>query len=161
MARQPRFGPHRYEFELGKRNYSFQADVDRIIVNTEKRMNLVMQQSLLNAINRMQVPVAKGGKMRVDTGFLRASGQASFNGLPTGPSRKPDGAKKGQFDWGSADTEARIGELKFGATFFWGWTANYAKYREAYDGFMYSVLQDWQNIVNNVVEEAKKRFPSK
>lgn len=158
MARQQRFGPHRYEFELGKRNYSFQADIDRIIINTEKRLQLVAQQSIITAINRMQLAVAKGGKMRVDTGFLRASGQSSLDGMPTGPSRKPKDAMPGQFQWTSKDTEIKLSELKLGSTFFFGWTAYYAKYREAYDGFMYSVVQDWQNIVNKVVENAKKRF---
>lgn len=143
-------------------NQSFQAQVDTIIVNSEHRMNLVMQQSLLNAINQMQTPTAKGGKMRVDTGFLRASGQSSLNGMPTGPSRKPEDAKKHEFDDGERSypqTEVTIGQLTFGSTFFFGWTASYAKYREAYDGFMASVLQNWQQIVNNVVEEAKRRFP--
>ena len=168
MARQARYGPHRYEYELGRRNYSFEAQVDKIVVNTEKRMNLVMQQSLLNAINEMQVPVAKGGKMRVDTGFLRASGQSSLNGAPTGPSIFPKehehlrGQHLGTLDtFKIADTEVTIGKMKFGSTFFWGWTANYAKYREAYDGFMYSVIQNWQQIVNKVVNEAKQRFPTK
>ena len=52
-----------------------------------------------------------------------------------------------------------LAKLQFGATFWFGWTANYARYREAYDGFLYSVAQDWQNIVNRVIAEAKKRYP--
>ncbi|AHJ10709.1 hypothetical protein P106B_26 [Rhizobium phage vB_RglS_P106B] len=132
------------------------ADIDRIVVNTEKRMLLVMKQSLINAINEMQTPVGKGGKMRVDTGFLRASGQASLNGMPSGPSMKP---KEGSFDWSSTQTEATIGSMQFGAVLHWAWTANYARYREAYDGFMYSTLQNWQQIVDKVVAEAKARFP--
>lgn len=159
MARGSRQGPSTTDFILNKRSYSFQADVDRIIVNTEKRMLMVMKQSLLNAINEMQTPVAKGGKMRVDTGFLRASGQASLNGIPTGPEKKPKDAAKGQFDWKPAQTEALIGEMQFGATLYFGWTANYAIYREAKDGFMYTTIQRWQQIVDGVVAEAKRRFP--
>jgi len=134
---------------------SFQAQVDRHIVNTEKRMNLVMKQSLQNTINEMQTPTAKGGKMRVDTGFLRASGQSSLNGMPTGPSRKPP---EGQFDWAASDTTATIGNMKFGSTFFFGWTASYARVRETYDGFMSSALQNWQQTVDKVVADAKRRF---
>jgi len=137
---------------------SFQAQVDRHIVNTEKRMNLVMKQSLQNTINEMQTPTAKGGKMRVDTGFLRASGQSSLNGMPTGPSRKPKDAKKDEFDWMKSDTTATIGKMKFGSTFFFGWTANYARARETYDGFMSSALQNWQQTVDKVVADAKRRF---
>ncbi|QWY83156.1 hypothetical protein [Rhizobium phage RHph_X2_24] len=132
----------------------FQAEVDRIVVNTEKRMLMVMQQSLLNAVNEMQTPVAKGGRMRVDTGFLRASGQSSLNGMPTGPSRNPGGSD----NWNSGQTEATIGKITFGSVFFFGWTAEYAKYREAYDGFMSATLQNWQSIVDNVVAEARRRF---
>lgn len=162
MARRPRQGPRTSDFLLGRRNYSFQADVDKIVANTEKRMLMVMKQSLINAINEMQTPVAKGGKMRVDTGFLRASGQASLNGMPSGPDQKPKDAKKHEYDDGEKkypQTEATIGQMQFGSTLFWGWSANYARYREAYDGFMYSTVQNWQKIVDNVIAEAKKRFP--
>lgn len=162
MARRSRQGPRTTDFLLNSRNYTFQADVDRIVVNTEKRLVLVMKQSLINAINEMQTPVAKGGKMRVDTGFLRASGQASLTGVPTGPSIKPKDATKGKIDDGEKkypQTEATIGQLQFGITFYFGWTANYARYREAYDGFMYATVQNWQKIVDDVVAEAKRRFP--
>lgn len=159
MARSQRQGPSTTDFILnGQRNYSFSADVDRIVANTEKRMLLVMKQSLLNAVNEMQTPVAKGGKMRVDTGFLRASGQPSLNGMPQGMSMKPKEAGPGSYDWKPAQTEVILGQMQFGAIFFFGWTANYAKYREAYDGFMYSTVQRWQNIVDGVVAEAKARF---
>lgn len=162
MARRSRQGPSKTDFIIGKRDYSFQADVDKIVVNTEKRMLMVMKQSLMNAINEMQTPVSKGGKMRVDTGFLRASAQASLNGVPNGPSQKPKDALKGQYDDGNRsypEIETTIGQMQFGSTLFFGWTANYAKYREAYDGFAYSTIQRWQQIVDAVVAEAKRRFP--
>lgn len=166
MARRARQGPSKTDFILNKRNYSFQADVDKIVVNTEKRMLMVMKQSLINTINEMQTPVKKGGKMRVDTGFLRASGQASLNGMPTGPEMKPKDATAGQFDDGNTEytkkfpvVEAVIGKMQFGSVLFFGWTARYASYREAYDGFMYSAIQNWQKTVDTVVAEAKRRFP--
>jgi hypothetical protein len=153
----PRQGPSTTDFILNSRDYTFAADVDRIVANTEARMLLVMKQSLINAINEMQTSTAKGGKMRVDTGFLRASGQASLNGMPNGPSVKPKDAAPGAFQ--PPAPEATIGGMEFGATLFWGWTANYARYREAYDGFLHSTLQNWQQIVDAVIAEAKQRFP--
>ena len=117
-----------WDVTLNGRGSSFEAQVDRIVANTEKRLDLVMKQSLINTINYMhkvgpsvastkaainvglggggrgksykpiQGPVAaagEGGRMRVDTGFLRASGQLSFNGMPTGPSIKPADAAPG------------------------------------------------------------------
>lgn len=153
MARQAKFGPHRYEYELGKRNYSFAAQVDRIFVNTDKKLNLVQKQALINIIEEMQTPVSKGGKMHVDTGFLRASGQASLNGMPTGQSIPSKTIPQVE-----SNATLIIGQMQLGSTLFWGWTANYAKYREAYDAFMYSAIQNWQKTVDNVVAEAKKRF---
>ncbi len=155
----PRQGPSTTDFILNSRSYGLKADIDRIVVNTEKRLLLVMKQSLINIINEMQTPVAKGGKMRVDTGFLRASGQASLNGMPTGTQTKPKDAQAGSYNWDSGATEATIGGMKFGAILFWSWTANYSRYREAYDGFMYSAVQNWQQTVDKVVAEAKARFP--
>ena len=159
MPRGSRQGPSTTDFLLNSRDYTFAADVDRIVANTEARMLLVMKQSLINAINEMQTPVAKGGKMRVDTGFLRASGQASLNGMPAGTTRKPNDAKPGEFDFDSGLAETTIGGMEFGAVLFWGWTANYARYREAYDGFLHATIQNWQKIVDSVIAEAKQRFP--
>lgn len=180
-----------WDVRLNGRDGSFEAQIDRIVANTEKRLELVMKQSLINTINDMQTvgpsvastkaaiktglggsgkgknykpvqgPVTaqgKGGRMRVDTGFLRASGQVSFNGMPTGPSRKPEDANSGSFNWQGAMMEAEIQTATVGATIYWGWTASYAKYREAYDGFMYASLQNWQKTVDAVIAEAKKRF---
>jgi len=36
-------------------------------------------------------------------------------------------------------------------------TAHYAKYREKYDGFLESALQNWSQIVAKNAEEIKKR----
>lgn len=143
-------------------NKSFALSVAKQIATTQKRMDMVMKQSLSDLVKEVQTPEAKGGKMRVDTGFLRNSGQASLNGMPSGASVKPDNATKGEFDKGdvslSKNIQLVIAQLKYGATFYFGWTANYAKYREAYDGFLEAGLQNWQNIVNNVVNRAKERF---
>jgi hypothetical protein len=156
MARRSRQGPSKADFIVGSRNYSLSADIDKIIANTEKRMLLVMKQSLINAINEMQTPVSKGGKMRVDTGFLRASGQASLNGMPSGLDRPAEGQT---YNWEGSKAEATIGGMQIGAVLYWGWSANYARYREAYDGFLYSTIQRWQQIVDKVIADAKRRFP--
>ena len=158
MARRTRQGPSTWEFKLNSRDGSFEAQVDRIVANTEKRVDLVMKQSLMKSINEMQLADKKGGKMRVDTGFLRASGQPSLTGMPSGPNIKPKDAQPGQYDWADKQVQATIAGMETGATFFWGWTANYAKYREAYDGFMHTVLQKWQQTVDGVIAEAKRRF---
>jgi hypothetical protein len=69
-----------------RRDYSsnLTADVEEIVAVSEKRMTALMRQSLQDVINIMQEPVAKGGRMRVDTGFLRSSGQGSLFRLDGG-----------------------------------------------------------------------------
>lgn len=160
-----RYGPYRYEFELGKRNYNLTAQVEAIVQKTEKRMLALVRQSVQETIDIAQTPTGKGGKMRVDTGFLRASGQMSFNGMPTGPIRptkeeiKADKKFPSAEKYSSTASVLQLGNLKIGMTIFFGWTANYAKYREAYDGFLYGAVERWQQTVNEVTEQIKKRIP--
>lgn len=67
---------------------SFTAQVEQMIANSKEAMLAVVQGSIRDMTNDMQIPVAKGGRMRVDTGFLRASARASLNGMPSGRSKK-------------------------------------------------------------------------
>ena len=136
------------------------ADIEDIIAVSEKRMIALMRASLQDVINEAQLATGKGGRMRVDTGFLRASGQASLTGLPTGPSMKPDEATRHSVDDGSAATNitVQLGQLKMGATFYFGWTANYARYRELYDGFLEGALQNWSRIVAFNTDTIRQRI---
>lgn len=146
-----------------KRAYkTLSADIEDFVAVSEKRMVALMRQSISDVIDNAQTPTGKGGRMRVDTGFLRASGQASLNGMPTGPSIKPDDASRHSIDDGngavSPSVEVKLGELKIGATFFFGWTANYAKYRELYDGFLEGALQHWSRIVAFNTDTIRQRI---
>lgn len=157
MARKSRYGPYNYERTLGTRNYNFEASVTDFVRDTTKRMSALAKQSIMDVINEAQTPVAKGGKMRVDTGFLRASGKLSLTGIPTGESVKPTGDKK--FTWKQVGI-AQLKDFILGMTIHFGWTANYAEYREAYDGFLISALQNWQSIVTRNCNEIAKRSPA-
>lgn len=161
MASKPRatrFGPGRYEYSAGKRNYSagYAAQVDDIVTMTEKRMLALQRESIQRTVDLMQTPVAKGGRMRVDTGFLRASGQSSLNGMPTGPTRPAKDALPGAYQ--PNGIEATLAQMGLGATFFFGWTAAYAKYREAFDGFLEAGVQRWPQTVTEVAAEIVKRI---
>ena len=136
---------------------TFSAQVDEMIATNERRLTAVMRQSLQDVINEAQTPVAKGGKMRVDTGFLRASGQISYNGMPSGPSRGASDAP-GSYNYNEATTTAELGKLSIGQTLYFGWTAAYARYRELYDGFLESALQKWPQIVAKNTDELRRRM---
>ena len=135
----------------------FSAQVDDIVVKTEKRLTALARQSTQEIVDQAQTPVAKGGKMRVDSGFLRASGQMSLNGMPTGPVRPSDDGP-GEYDWEQTTVITTLFKLKLGKSVFFGWTANYAKYREAYDGFLESAVQNWPAIVEKVTRQIKARI---
>lgn len=132
----------------------FSAVVDEWVLKSERRMDAIMKQSAQEVINEAQTPVAKGGHMRVDTGFLRASGSVSLNGLPSGPSRPA--APGGTYE--PADISLEIAKAKLGDTIFFGWVANYARAREAKDGFARLAAQNWSKIVARVTAQAKARI---
>lgn len=119
-------------------------------------MEAVVRQSVQEVVDIAQKPVAKGGKMRVDTGFLRASGQMSLSGMPTGPTRPADDATPGQYQPDETSVVLTLGKYELGDTIYFGWTANYAKYREVYDGFLISAVQNWPAIVAKNVKAVQK-----
>lgn len=124
---------------------NFVAEVEAIILQTQKRMDALIRQSVNDVIDDAQTPVNKGGRMRVDTGFLRNSGQISLTGMPQGPVR---GEPHQTYDWDAALVQATLAGVTAGQSIFWGWTANYAVFREAKDGFLAGAVQKWQSIVS-------------
>lgn len=135
---------------------TFSAQIDDIVKLTDAKITAVIRQSVQEVVDIAQKPVGKGGKMRVDTGFLRASGQMSLNGMPTGPTRPAGDAKPGQYNFNSATVLLNLGNFKIGQTIHFGWTANYAVYREVYDGFLASAVQQWPAIVAKNVNKVNK-----
>lgn len=133
----------------------FLATVDKFVLETNERLTAVVRASVQDLVDQAQTPTGKGGKMRVDTGFLRASGQMSLTSMPSGPVRG-DKDKKYNFDMNT--TVSVLSGFKIGDTVFFGWTAGYAKYREVYDGFLASAVQNWQTIVNKNAAALKARL---
>lgn len=140
------------------RAYSpLKADIEDFVRETEERMLRLMVTSLQDVVINVQEPVAKGGRMRVRTGFLRASGRASLQGFPSGPSvRESDVLNSYTYD-GEA-VSATLNKMKFGDTFYFGWTANYAARRELYDGFLEAAMQNWSRIVAFNTDTLRKRI---
>lgn len=129
----------------------FSATVDAWVHETEQRLDAVCRMSVQDVINEAQTPTAKGGKIRVKTGFLRLSGTQSMSGMPSGPTR---GEPKKEYP---AVQVTVTKTFKVGSTLHFGWTANYAKYREAYDGFLESAVQKWPQIVADNCAKLKAR----
>lgn len=131
---------------------SFTTQLDAWVKKTDQRVEAVFKQSFQRLVDEAQTPVAKGGNMRVDTGFLRNSGQASIGSLPIGPDKN---LGTPQPEWSNSEVAVTVNRLKLGQTIFFGWTANYAIHRENKDGFVRLASQNWQTIVNQVTKEVK------
>lgn len=137
------------------------ADIDAFVRKSEDRLKAMYRYAISDMVNDMQTPVAKGGRMRVDTGFLRASAGASLEGMPSGNGQKPADAPTGQYtgaydNFNVSSVTAVVANMNLGDTMYFGWVANYAPVRNTYDGFMDLPLQDWQGYVDRAVAKVKK-----
>jgi len=118
---------------------TFTAQVRRINERNKRKIMAVVKQSAQEVFADAQLPVSQGGRMRVDTGFLRNSLQSSLNGST---------ALSGEEGYILAISQMKAGDRMFG-----GWTAEYAMAREfgargqLPDFFMRGAAQKWQSIV--------------
>ena len=141
-------------------NLEFAASVDDWTRATKERMAAVFRESTKRVIAEMQKPVGSGGNMPVDTGFLRASLQATINTPGGSISYRPQGSA---FAYDGSKVVLTLARAKIGDTVFAVYGANYAPHVEygangrAGYGFVRLAAQQWQGIVNRVVVEAKSR----
>lgn len=138
---------------------SFSAQIDEWIAETEERIEATIKQSAQTVIERMQLPVGKGGNMPVDTGFLRASLQASIH-QPYPANIANPGVPK---DWNQSETIMAIANLELGGTIYATYTAEYAGHVEygargrPGRGFVRLAAQQWPQIVNQTAVELRNR----
>lgn len=118
---------------------TFTAQIKAFADRAKEKMEAVVKQSAQEVFSIAQTPKAQGGRMPVDTGFLRNSLIASLNGSTVG---------------GGADAYVlAVAGAELGDTIFAGWTANYARFMEygtsktTANFFMLSAAQQWGAIV--------------
>lgn len=112
---------------------------------TEERMEAVVKTALQDLADEVQRPRAKGGRMPVDTGFLRNSAGAAINAEPSSVGIYSEG-----------QTSIVINRLKMGDTLFFGWSANYARYMNNRYGFLDLPVQNWDNIVFKAIKKVQR-----
>lgn len=141
----------------------FNATIDKFVAKTQENMLAVVKNSIQELVQDAQTPRSKGGKMPVDTGFLRFSGTATLNQLPSGQTlgRERLEGEEGVLSEYAVSNNASyvtdiITKMKIGDTFYFGWTALYARRQEIYNGFMESAVMNWQNIVNKQIGRLRK-----
>lgn len=131
---------------------TFSAKVDAFIAKSQARTEAVFKTAVQDVLNDANTTKPGGGRLPIDTGFLRNSLGASLSGMPAGPTRPEEGR-------GSADQVALvIAGAKLGDTIYAGWTAIYARVQEMNNGFLEAAVQRWPQRVNAAVERAKQEF---
>lgn len=134
------------------RRTNFSADVDDWIRKSKRRIDAVVKYSAKDVFGLAQKPVADGGNMPVDTGFLRASLLMTLNG---GTALSP----------GPLAYELAVNQMEVGDVLKGTWTANYARHVEygaqgrAGRRFVGLAAAQWQAIVRRNVARVKREMP--
>ncbi|RVH12770.1 HK97 gp10 family phage protein [Sinorhizobium meliloti] len=141
---------------------SFSAAVAQWADKVEGAVEAIFKEATQEVVEEMQRPVGQGGRMRVDTGFLRASLLASSTSMPAISAAKP--VEGGTYTPDFGQVEAVIAGADVGDTLYFGYTASYAGYREygangqPADGFVRLAAQNWPIIVDRKAAELKARL---
>ena len=122
----------------------------------KKRMRAVAKESVQQTVAIAQRPRGDSGRMRVVTGFLRASIAGKVGSMPSGESESTLKPPE-KVEWNGDAISAAIARWNpdRGETIYVGWTANYARPREAHDGFMRGAVELWPRTVNEVAQKVK------
>jgi len=136
----------------------FEDEVRAFQVKTMARQTVVLKESAQRVVGEAQTVTGEGGNMRIDTGFLRASGQASVDEITATPVARPvDWAEQSSSeDPTQRDVALVLSGIQLGQTFYFVYAANYARAREAKDGFVKLAAQRWTSVVSQVVSEISR-----
>lgn len=144
-------------------NDSFSATVGQWAEDVEGAVEAIFRRSVVVLERTAQLDRGAGGRLRVDTGFLRASLMASTSQMPAiNPAARP--AEGQTYPYTGAEIEAVIASAEIGQTIYLGYTASYAAHREygargqAPDAFVRTAAQQWPTIVSQVESELKGRL---
>lgn len=125
------------------------------------KLDAIIKETVQDTIEIAQYPMRAGGNMRIKTGFLRASIQASVGSIPKGPVGNPQGK---EYPVGSQAAGAPLQAVLImwrplrSERLMVGWTANYARPREYKDGFLRHAVARWQTTANTAVKRVEQRF---
>jgi len=137
----------------------FTAQVDDFIARSEEYMTAVFKASAQDFVEDAQRPVSKGGRMPVDTSFLRNSHVSGLNG-----STSLSGAES---------YVTTIANSELGDTIDGGWTAEYAlriefgltgadslgrKYNQKPTFFARGAAQKWPDFVKENAAKLKGKL---
>ena len=120
---------------------SFSRRIASLSSEYKKRMTNVLKDSAKEVADTANTPQAKGGRMPVDTGALRASIRAAVGSMPSGESEQVD---VGIAMWNPGDT------------LYIGWLMNYARFMEYRYGYVRGAAEKWPDIVRRNASKVKR-----
>ena len=142
---------------------TFEAQVADWVKGVIEAEEVLFKEATQEVISQAQRTRAEGGRMRVDTGFLRASLMASTSAMPSiNPGAQPVEGQK--YPYNEAEVVLVINSAELGQTVYAGWTAAYAAHREygangqPGDLFLNLAAQRWPAIVNEKAAEIRSRL---
>lgn len=142
---------------------SFAKDIAKFRDKARKRSTAIFRESAQRLAHKVNTSIDNGGRTPVDTGFMVASFTGSTSGVPRGPGsgRSRKAGEAGLLYRGPVGqpVELAILSAQLGQSVWMGWSANYSVFMEERYGFFRAGSQNWQNIVNEVTVEAKRRIP--
>lgn len=135
--------------------------IDERLATYQKRIEAVFKASAQDVVRGMTQPVAKGGRMRVRTGFLRSSLMASTSAMPliNPKAHPPTEAEIGSYLLDTGPISAVITGAALTDTIYLGFTAAYAAPREHFDAFVEGERLRWSQIVKSNIAKARAAFP--
>lgn len=134
----------------------FKTNIDKWVAQSEQRILAVWKESTKLTIRKAQE------RIPVDTGFARASIQASLESMPPIESGKSK-PLTGTFQYNSSPVVLVIANAKLGQTIYVGWTANYVQAlenghsKQAPSGFVGLAALEWDATVKQVTEILKQQ----
>lgn len=132
---------------------TFKLQVDKFIADSEELVIAVAQDAIQDLAIEANTPVSQGGRMRVDTSFLRNSITAKIGSLPSGQNVAPENYSLKE--WKPTGILPVINSFELGQVIYIGWTANYAQYRENKDFFARTAAQNWQQLISKSAMKLK------
>lgn len=141
----------------------FAAQVEDWVRDSEALLEGVFKESCQRVFDAMTTPRGYGGNLPVDTGYLRASIQAS-NVAPPPINPKSAGNPGQSYTFNAGPVNLVINNTPLGGTVFVCATANYARHVEFGTSkqpaalFVTQAAQRWPQIVGQVQAELKGRL---
>ncbi|QYJ00752.1 hypothetical protein KUV46_15695 [Thalassovita mediterranea] len=126
-----------------------------------RTQTLILKTALGYLVDDIVKLIAEGGRMRIDTGFLRSSLIAQLEVPITQVTYKPKDIDA--FSLTIGEVKLVINRMKIGDTIHFGFTANYARPREfgandqAPDAFVRTHTMDWKGYQLRAAAEINRR----